>query len=659
MKSRSKRFVVLALLVVSMPTMAQKFDYTYNGTTIRYRITSVPNHEVAVNYVPEYVTEVTVPAVVYFNGEAFKVTRIGGGGSRGGGLFGSYEGDGYYSFEGCKLLKTVALPNTIKEIGSRAFADCTWFRKINLPSGLEIIESCAFLNCESLTSISLPSSIKKLEHGVFYNCKNLNVTSIKLPVSLKKIERSWSIFGGDMPVFYNCKGTLDIPATIDTLEYYVFDGCNFRLSEKFGFVHNDTIVIYTGNNVVEYSEFGKESYLNFGKKHINIYAFGSKYKVIGSDSFIEKVLSEPGYYLQASMHKFWASWVKKALIINGKFDEVLVFYPNDEEVKRLKNAADAKALVTEGDVLRDKRQYVEAKGKYEKALKLTPEDRLLQARIASINADIEEVERKHREAEEKARREAEERKVRQDVDYKIIWASDKLKLGKLQEAVELLQQAVDTTIAHKYPYRQSELISRRDSIIQVQAVLAGTSKMFDYKTYRRDLYDATNRALAFKIKSFMLERDKRVKANNVTFTLYTTNQEGGFQLGESSRTLKKFCKDMLKTQKLQPLVIDNQPLKAKATYRYSFEYAKGTVKVQQRGGSTIIDSKFEMSPQLESDLNQTFSSELRTLTSSCDGNYKYNVTAISVNDQTEYKVDLKSARFINGPQNAWRSLVVL
>lgn len=90
---------LIAALAITVPSMAQRFEYTYNGTTIEYKIISVQKHEAEVYSVPKKVTEVTVPAVVSFNGENFKVIQLNWG-----------------SFRGCNLLKSVTLPNTIKTI---------------------------------------------------------------------------------------------------------------------------------------------------------------------------------------------------------------------------------------------------------------------------------------------------------------------------------------------------------------------------------------------------------------------------------------------------------------------------------------------------------------------------------------------------------------
>lgn len=655
MKRKQLLIIFMVMLMTSVPVVAQKFNYTYNGVTITYEIISVPNHEVKVHYVPENVTEVTVPAVVHFNGEAFRVTKIGGGGSRSGGLFSSYEGDGYYSFEKCKILKTVVLPNTIREIEAKAFTDCTWLRSINLPSSLEIIGAWAFHGCVSLTTIALPSSLKKIGNNAFDGCINLNLASVKIPASIKTLKGN-VFLGGTL---FSGKGTLYIPATIDTIEYLALAGCDFYLSEQLGVLIHDTIVINTGDHEVKYDDFWKGFPMYFGRKEINREAFGSKYTVIGLDIFRVKVVSSPKYYLSTTFGKPAASYVKKSLIDAGKYEDVLAYYPNDVEVQKMQRDVEVSRTFQQGDAKRDEGNYSEAKQIYAQVLTLSPGNSEAKARMDEMDKAIAEQERQRREEEIRRRRYEEESNVRSIVNRKAKQAEYYIEQGWLQKAAISLQQALDTAAAHNYDYRTGELSQRIDSIRQVQATIADTSKTLDYRTFRPDLYLATQNVLRLKIMTYMKERDKDVENNVVSFTLYTNNQPGNFQLTESTRALNKFCKETLESVRLQQLVIDDQPLKASATYSYYIEYASGTVKVQQMNGRPQnVNVGFDMSPQLESDLTRVLKSRLGALMPDCDGNYRFNVTSMNVDGQMEHDIKLKSLHTLNGPQNAWRSLFV-
>lgn len=325
----------------------------------------------------------------------------------------------------------------------------------------------------------------------------------------------------------------------------------------------------------------------------------------------------------------------------------------------------------QGDELRDNERYAEAKKKYEEALMLTPDDKLIQARITSVDEAIAEAERQRREAEEKARieaelakerarKEAEKRRVMQFVDTRANMAEEYKSEWKLSDAAEMLQQAIDSVEAHKYDYRHSELTAKLGHILRMQATLADTSKVFDYKVYAPALYAKTESAIKQDIRTYVLDRDKRFERNNLSFSLYTgTDLLGAFQLGESSRALKKFCKEVLNTEKLTPIVIDGNQIKAQAQFDYTVEYVGGKVKVRRRKYELPkIDIKFDISDNLSYDLEGALAKGLESLPVSCDGDYKLRVKSLDINGQTEHNIEVQSARFVNGPQNVWKSLLV-
>lgn len=66
---------------------------------------------------------------------------------------------GYCSVCDCYKLEEVVLPDSIKEIGTRAFENDSYLRYINSPSGLEKIESGAFYKCASLKNFTFPRSV--------------------------------------------------------------------------------------------------------------------------------------------------------------------------------------------------------------------------------------------------------------------------------------------------------------------------------------------------------------------------------------------------------------------------------------------------------------------------------------------------------------------
>lgn len=319
--------------------------------------------------------------------------------------------------------------------------------------------------------------------------------------------------------------------------------------------------------------------------------------------------------------------------------------------------------VREGDNKMANKDYLGAKRDYEKAFQINPEDSTIRTKLVRVNEAIEEQERFERrkieEQERIERRKEEERQVRIDVDGKVKCATKQIKEWDLKQAIITLEEAIDIAKTHNYDYRQKELYNRIDSIKSIQEIIADPSIIHDYKIFARDLYNSTDQKIASNLRAIMLERDKRIERNNMTLTLFTdSNRKGTYTLGGPSRTLKNFCQEQLNKIRLQPIVIDGQQLNASATFNYSFEYAIGLVKVQHKKGTLSISPKYEMSSRLESDLQRKMGNELKTLPSSCNGNYKFSVASMDINGRMEHSVKLKSCSFDNGPQNAWRSLLV-
>ncbi|MCI8939501.1 MAG: leucine-rich repeat domain-containing protein [Dorea sp.] len=64
-------------------------------------------------------------------------------------------------------LKSVELPDTVKEIGKRAFYDCINLQNIQLPDSVEKIGSYAFKGCTGLQQIELPDFIREIGEDAF------------------------------------------------------------------------------------------------------------------------------------------------------------------------------------------------------------------------------------------------------------------------------------------------------------------------------------------------------------------------------------------------------------------------------------------------------------------------------------------------------------
>ena len=85
---------------------------------------------------------------------------------------------GIGAFSMNEKLKSVTLPDTLKEIEYYAFADCTALEEVTVPEGVLNIGSFAFIRCASLKSVSLPSTIQSVSNDAFNDThSDLSITA--------------------------------------------------------------------------------------------------------------------------------------------------------------------------------------------------------------------------------------------------------------------------------------------------------------------------------------------------------------------------------------------------------------------------------------------------------------------------------------------------
>ncbi|MDO4801762.1 MAG: leucine-rich repeat domain-containing protein, partial [Prevotellaceae bacterium] len=168
------------------------------------------------------------------------------------------------SFIGCSNLETVTFAegSQLQIIQNAAFRGCSSLAEINLPATVTTIKSGAFDNCIALTSLEIPAKVTSIDSGVFNGCtkletitfapgseittinsavfSGLNITSIEIPAKVKtlsggtcvncdKLEKVTFAEGSVLEsigsgAFSNCPNitTIDIPASVTTINYYAF-----------------------------------------------------------------------------------------------------------------------------------------------------------------------------------------------------------------------------------------------------------------------------------------------------------------------------------------------------------------------------------------------------------------------------------------------------
>lgn len=92
------------------------------------------------------------------------------------------------AFEGCKSLKEVRLPNTIRYFGEYIFKDCEFLENIVFGSDTSFLGEGMFDGCVSLKNVILPEKLVDISTGLFNGCSNLQ--NVVFPKGLKTIGES-------------------------------------------------------------------------------------------------------------------------------------------------------------------------------------------------------------------------------------------------------------------------------------------------------------------------------------------------------------------------------------------------------------------------------------------------------------------------------------
>lgn len=126
------------------------------------------------------------------------------------------SGIGEFAFLGCKNLREVKLPATLKTMKEGAFRECSKLKNVKVPSGITQLPRAVFAWCESLQVVELPAGLKDIASQAFAYCKNLK--KVDIPHSVEHIGAN---------VFSKCEsiGSMVLPAKLKELESYVFSDC--------------------------------------------------------------------------------------------------------------------------------------------------------------------------------------------------------------------------------------------------------------------------------------------------------------------------------------------------------------------------------------------------------------------------------------------------
>lgn len=133
---------------------------------------------------PFYWSDVVIPQTIEYEGEKYTVTEIGTfafsyiTGVKSVKIPETVRNISFAAFYFCISITDVNMPNQLLTIGDAAFQLCRGLTKIHLPEGVRSIGASAFSDCAGLAEIHIPSSCESIGNEAFTWCKSLKKVTI-------------------------------------------------------------------------------------------------------------------------------------------------------------------------------------------------------------------------------------------------------------------------------------------------------------------------------------------------------------------------------------------------------------------------------------------------------------------------------------------------
>ena len=176
---------------------------------------------------------------------------------------------GRSAFNGCSSLQTIVIPDSVTKIGHKAFAGCSSLQSIVIPDSVTTIDSNAFEGCSSLQSIVIPKSIREIGRETYLRCSNLQ--HIVIPDSVIKIESE---------VFLECTSLQSIIVESNNPKYDSRNNCNAIIETA-----SNILVAGCKNTVIPDSVTVIDQYAFFGFSSLQSIVIPGSVSEIGEGAF--------------------------------------------------------------------------------------------------------------------------------------------------------------------------------------------------------------------------------------------------------------------------------------------------------------------------------------------------------------------------------------
>ena len=147
---------------------------------------------------------------------------------------------GNEAFYMCSSLKSFKFPESALDLGSGILSFCTSLKSVTLPSGMKTLPGGTFAMCHSLTDVELPEGLKRIGTSAFNECMSLK--SIRIPDTVSEIFGAaftycFELESIEIPegviqlydmTFRKCSSlrTVTLPSTLNLIGPEAFDGCD-------------------------------------------------------------------------------------------------------------------------------------------------------------------------------------------------------------------------------------------------------------------------------------------------------------------------------------------------------------------------------------------------------------------------------------------------
>ena len=131
---------------------------------------------------------------------------------------------GENAFFKCRSLRSITIPDSVTEIGTRSFA-MSGITQIDIPDSVQTIGYMAFAMCNYLDEVVVPASVTYLGDAAFYECQELQRAEVYADITVLyggTFYNSVKVVGGN--VFHHQLTQIVLPASLEKIASSALEG---------------------------------------------------------------------------------------------------------------------------------------------------------------------------------------------------------------------------------------------------------------------------------------------------------------------------------------------------------------------------------------------------------------------------------------------------